>query len=559
MNAVVESFVAEDFFAPASTDLVDSLIARYNFDRKRIGEVVEFSKSDACIGVMHYFLNGNATEDRGRISMSTSAAQLFGEEGAIAQLNATYWQEALNLTDVYDAMPQERRNQWNEQIRNPRGVRKHRDAKEWEVPPLPEFEDKTVRATLADLLASRHRFLAERVDGIFRALSGEHVTNSPAAFRQRMIIAYLITSYGTTNHDRVGYINDLRCVIAKFMGRDEPAWNSTSAIVDYARRSRRGEWVVLDAGALRLRAYKCGTAHLEVNPEMAWRLNCVLAHLHPMAIPPEFRTKPKKQPKDFKMMGRPLPFAVIAVLEGMEKAVRFEENTGQDAWRNKYRRIDIPNAMQFYQGGKEGSPEREEAARVMAYIGGVRIENDRGGVYFQFDYHPREVIDEIITTGCLPDQRAHQFYPTPASVAEVAIDMAEIGATDKCLEPSAGTGNLADLMPKGRTYCVEISKLHSEILRAKGYQVATMDFLEFTGGYDRIVMNPPFSEGRWQAHVEHAAALLNNGGRLVAVVPATARGKFELPGFNMSWSDVMNNEFANTSIAVAVLSAERTK
>jgi hypothetical protein len=114
MNAVVESFVAEDFFAPASTDLIDSLVARYQFDRNRIGEVAEFSQGDVCRAVLHYFLKGNATEDRGRISMEMSAAQLFCEAGAVASLNATYWQEALNLTDVYDAMPQDRRTQWNE-------------------------------------------------------------------------------------------------------------------------------------------------------------------------------------------------------------------------------------------------------------------------------------------------------------------------------------------------------------------------------------------------------------------------------------------------------------
>jgi 16S rRNA G1207 methylase RsmC len=71
------------------------------------------------------------------------------------------------------------------------------------------------------------------------------------------------------------------------------------------------------------------------------------------------------------------------------------------------------------------------------------------------------------------------------------------------------------------------------------------------------VMNPPFSEGRWQAHIEHAATLLNDGGRLVAIVPASARGKDVLPGFSITWSDVMNNEFANTSIAVVVMAAER--
>lgn len=541
---------------PAVNDLVSELVAQYREARAKIGEVAAFSQGEACRAVIHYFLEGNASEDRGRQTMLRSAEQLFQEGGAVAWLNAAYWGKALALTDVYDAMPQERRNEWNAQMRQPQGVRKHRgDDAEWETPPLPDFEEETVRATLQDLLGARATFLAERVDGIFRALSGEHVTNSRAAFGKRMIVAHLISSYGTTNHDRVGYINDLRCVVAKFMGRDEPPWNATSSVVDYARRSRRGEWVTLDGGALRLRAYNCGTCHLEVHPDMAWRLNCVLAHLYPMAIPPEFRAKPKRRPKNFVMMGRPLPFKVIAALEAMERAVRFEKNTGPDAWRNEYRRIEIPNALQFRYGASDDKAIREEAERVLAYLGGVKIANDRGGHYYAFDYRPRAALDEIVASGCLPDQKAHQYYPTPSDIAQTAVELADIGAGDTCLEPSAGTGAIADLLPAKRTHCVEVSALHCQILQAKGHSVTQADFLRWNvRKFNRIVMNPPFS-GRWQAHVEQAASLLAEGGRLVAILPASARRQDVLPGWTLKWTTVRSNAFSGTSIDVVILAA----
>jgi hypothetical protein len=577
MNAVVETFgQTEDFFAPASTDMIDGLIARYNFDRKRIAEVVEFSNGEACKGVMHYFLNGNATEQRGRVSMEMSVAQLFSEDGALAKLNATYWQEALNLTDVYDAMPQARRDEWNELIRNPHGIKKdyhqkrrERDnspelfddkgeyldpANQWRSAPLPDFEEKSVRATLNDLLASRHKFLSERVDGIFRALSGEHVTNSPAAFSKRMIIAYLFNSYNSANHDRVGYINDLRCVIAKFMGREEPKWYSSSKIVEYARRNRRGQWVTLDGGALRLRAYLCGTAHLEVHPDMAYRLNQILAFMHPMAIPPEFRQKPKRKSKEFVMMSRPLPFAVIDILADLKQEptiIHFDRWTEPKPGYTKN-----PNAKRLGRGIEESDkPALEEAGRVLEYLGGVRKTHNTH-FWYEFDYNPDSVIAEIVCSGCVPDQKTHQYYPTPENVAMQAIELADIGATDKCLEPSAGTGHIADLLPKGRTYCVEISPLHSEVLRAKGHEVITMDFLELRGNYDRIVMNPPFSEGRWQAHVKHAAGMLNDGGRLVAIVPSSAF-KFTIDGYTVRSSAPLNNEFAGTSVSVVILTIER--
>src|SRR5690606_27090907 len=48
--------------------------------------------------------------------------------------------------------------------------------------------------------------------------------------------------------------------------------------------------------------------------------------------------------------------------------------------------------------------------RVMRHIGGT-CEHQVGRVVF--DYNPRPVLDDIVRTGVLPDQQAHQFYPTP--------------------------------------------------------------------------------------------------------------------------------------------------
>ena len=120
--------------------------------------------------------------------------------------------KALNMTDVYEYMPNNRRTEWNEQIREMK---------------TPDFDEETVRPTIMELLNSRQQFFAERVDGIFRALSGDHVTNRPEGFGKRMILARVFNEYGWTNHDMSGFIRDLRQVIAKFMGRDEPRWRVT--------------------------------------------------------------------------------------------------------------------------------------------------------------------------------------------------------------------------------------------------------------------------------------------------------------------------------------------
>lgn len=557
-------FAGDDFFAPVAADLIDGLIGSYNATRQRLEALAQAVRGAECHGVLHYFIDGNVPEQS--LSLPKTVDALFRVEGAVAQLNADFWSRALRLTDVLDCMPQKRRDEWFTQIRNPAGkkakaltrweIEAGTVQKEWEIEPLPAFEEGTVRSTLAGLLYNRATFFAERVDGIFRALSREHVTNCPQGFRKRMILLRAITCFGNIDHSTEGVINDLRCVIARFMGRDEPKYGATSAVIREARK-HNGQWMAIDGGSLRIRIYNGrGTAHLEVHPDMAWRLNAMLASLYPAVIPAEFRTQPKRSRKikDFELFDQLLPFAVLEALGDMKPGWRARENPGF----NEPKFVDIPNTLRF--GHRElDKTIQSEAEKVLEAIGGVR-DKEGNCAFWRFDYEPSAVLGEIICGGRIPDQRSHQFYPTPEAVAVDVMEIAEEGASEATtwLEPSAGQGGLADLMPKAMTYCVEISPLHCNILKAKGHNVIESDFLAWRcqHRFDRIAMNPPFSEGRWQAHLEHAAGMLSPGGRLVAVLPASAKGKTLLPGLKHTWSRVYENEFAGTGVSVAILTLD---
>jgi hypothetical protein len=510
MNTVVDVFAkGEDFYAPANFDLIDGLISQHKQMKTRIESVAEFVAGDMG-GAINYFLVGNK-EDR---YSSPSVDSLFQTKGALAYLNASFWSKALSLTDVLELMPQKRRDEWHQSI---------------EKRETPEFEEATVRSTLEALMSSRAKFFAERVDGIFRSLSHEHVTNCPQGFSKRMILGYVLDQYSYTSHTQCGHINDLRSVIAKFMGRDAPRYNSSSDLVKAARR-QRGQWMIVDGGAMRIRVYAKGTAHLEIHPDMAWRLNQILASIYPAAIPSEFRTKPVKKHKEFKMMGKPLTFAVIEAIENAKTN------------RN-------PRVFSFNYSVEKAV--KQQAIKVFESIGGTYENN-----VITFDYDTTDVIDEIVASGCIPDQQAHQYYPTPLTVAEEVIITADIQAGESCLEPSAGQGGLADLMPKEQTLCVEISELHCKILEAKGHTVVKADFLGYQGKqFDKIVMNPPYSEGRWQAHIKHASTMLKPNGALIAVLPSSAKNKDVLLDFKCSWSREFKNEFENTSIAVVIMKA----
>jgi hypothetical protein len=115
------------------------------------------------------------------------------------------------------------------------------------------------------------------------------------------------------------------------------------------------------------------------------------------------------------------------------------------------------------------------------------------------------------------------FFPTPYDLAKTIALKADLQPGNKVLEPSAGIGHLAqaiiDIEPEINLTCIEYYVSYAEHTRAKGFEVLNQDFLSYTeGGYDKIIMNPPFENNQDIAHIQHAFTLLKPGGRLVAIM-----------------------------------------
>lgn len=120
----------------------------------------------------------------------------------------------------------------------------------------------------------------------------------------------------------------------------------------------------------------------------------------------------------------------------------------------------------------------------------------------------------------------NDFFPTPQTISDDVVGLADIQPGMKVLEPSAGNGELADAMSK-KGVDVDAVELASDlrmILQEKGYNLVGDDFTQFKSDpvYDRIVMNPPFSNDQDIDHVRHAYSMLKPGGRLVAIVSSMA-------------------------------------
>jgi hypothetical protein len=131
----------------------------------------------------------------------------------------------------------------------------------------------------------------------------------------------------------------------------------------------------------------------------------------------------------------------------------------------------------------------------------------------------------------LAGRKIDGYFPTPQPVLELLRshlpDPVEIQANDRpyrILEPSAGTGNIADWLdifyPWVELQCIERSYELAEIARLKGHHVEVRDFLEaeLEPKFDLVVMNPPFEKEADIEHVLHAVTLTKPGGRVMAIM-----------------------------------------
>lgn len=179
-------------------------------------------------------------------------------------------------------------------------------------------------------------------------------------------------------------------------------------------------------------------------------------------------------------------------------------------------------------------------------------------------------VETILNTGEVTTARDIGFFPTPVKLAEYLVELAFVKPGDVVLEPSAGTGRLVDaaLAVGARVICVErdpkmrdaLAKRLCPVLDGPRKNAAIflrggshpfdelMDFLDVEhdrllmasrlkpypdidgdktpdrGGFDAVVMNPPFNKvgkGDHLDHVRHAYTMLRPGGNLAAILPSS--------------------------------------
>lgn len=159
-----------------------------------------------------------------------------------------------------------------------------------------------------------------------------------------------------------------------------------------------------------------------------------------------------------------------------------------------------------------------------------------------------------------------QFYPTPQKVIDSVIgDLSVIGK--HVLEPSCGNGAFMVALKRAGAASVtgiEVDPARADKARMWGMPVQCANFLETIPNpvYDLVVMNPPFYGRHYAKHVRHALRFLKPGGKLVAILPATARYDHGLlDDLKPSWRDLPVGAFAesgtNVCTTIATIYAPR--
>lgn len=126
------------------------------------------------------------------------------------------------------------------------------------------------------------------------------------------------------------------------------------------------------------------------------------------------------------------------------------------------------------------------------------------------------------------------YFPTPEPLGYKMVEWANIGEGDSVLEPSAGHGAIARYVPQSNELvAIEPSmRLFAKLqMKAGGlgrkFQNETFEAYHISNKHDTIVMNPPFGHAGATAiaHIEKAFGHLEEGGRMVAIIPRGAMDK----------------------------------
>lgn len=148
-----------------------------------------------------------------------------------------------------------------------------------------------------------------------------------------------------------------------------------------------------------------------------------------------------------------------------------------------------------------------------------------GKFIFDENTEARLIKSRILSGEDVNDKKKYQFFATPSEVADRVVELANCNSfeVENVLEPSAGKGALVDSLRRINSDCVvdlvEIMPENVKSLSKKGYDVHECDFMDFKPNkpYQRIIANPPFTNGQDIQHLRKMYSILELGGTVSCI------------------------------------------
>ncbi|MBC7381986.1 MAG: methyltransferase [Bacteroidia bacterium] len=164
----------------------------------------------------------------------------------------------------------------------------------------------------------------------------------------------------------------------------------------------------------------------------------------------------------------------------------------------------------------------QDVAKSLQLIGGKWNSKKRG---FIFKDEPTHLLSQIQNEVTIHKDvvKAYQYFPTPDSIADELVRLANFKITDSILEPSAGQGAIIKAVRRvyndAKVDCIELMPINATVLTKMGENVIGDDFLNLNKPeyYDIIIANPPFSKNQNIEHVYKMYECLKKGGRIVTI------------------------------------------
>ncbi|WP_172412267.1 DUF4942 domain-containing protein [Providencia rettgeri] len=485
------------------------LLAEYRDARSEIDSLHLAVMGKRHSQAFHYFTDGCNNS----IGTTLAVDCLFDLQRATCSLDESFWQKVLDLTGVRNFMPTARKDEWYNTLRQWRKASPDRLAT---VRPV-AFTEENVFATAKSLTTEKKDYFSEMVEGVFKSLSVFHKTNKAQGFSPKMVITNCLPCRKQSrNYDNMDYLSDLRKIIGLMQGRPGAEivnkWALQQSLSDNS-----GEWVSVDGGALTCKGFLNGNVHIQVSEAVCDDLNTVLAYRMPGLIPQfKERGKSSKAPRNTQYTSELIEYRIaFPTCTELAEMARNNLHSAKQYGTGPFT-IVMPRRYHY------ADLVKQELDSIFRILGAVEVKPE----VYEFEFWPMEAFKAIAISGTLPDQKTHQFYPTTGDLQKAAMDECDPSEGDTLLEPSIGFGALLRNLPEGVKVTGVKTNHVAAICSRLRWDTHQQDFLTTTvkqlGQYDRVLMNPPYSDGRWKHHLQHARQFVKPGGRIVAVLPGSA-------------------------------------